>query len=222
MGRPGYEASIQYVQICMQLVITNFLTPLISSCILRSPENVVTLGLLISSPTTRHQTTLRHVLRLPHKRTLILNFRDLNVMLLSRYVCKSVWELCCEDGQAFVFLERTYYTQCTCTPYLGQQFLLLILVVEVGTPYCSKTLSPRLKLLIFLPRIHVHVLPYNYIQAVMDQTDATSQTEWRKPCNAAVQYSPRGISDEEAESIWQGSPMKEFLNQVCPRCYSII
>lgn len=51
----------------------------------------------------------------------------------------------------------------------------------------------------------------------MDQTDATSQTEWRQPCSAAMQYSARSMSDEEAQSVWKGSPMKEFLDQVFPR-----
>ena len=57
---------------------------------------------------------------------------------------------------------------------------------------------------------------YN-LQAVMDHTDATSQTEWWQPCSAAVQYSARSMSDEEAHSVWQGSAMKEFLGHVCPR-----
>jgi hypothetical protein len=53
----------------------------------------------------------------------------------------------------------------------------------------------------------------------MDQSDATSQTEWRQPCSAAVQYSARTISDAEAQSIWLGNTMKEFMDYICPRLY---
>ena len=53
----------------------------------------------------------------------------------------------------------------------------------------------------------------------MDQTDATSQTEWRQPCSAAVQYSARNMSDDEAQSVWLSSTMKDFLDHVCPRYY---
>ena len=51
----------------------------------------------------------------------------------------------------------------------------------------------------------------------MNQTDASSQTEVRKPVNAAVQYSPRSMSEEEAQTIWQDDSMKTFLNNACPR-----
>ena len=51
----------------------------------------------------------------------------------------------------------------------------------------------------------------------MDQTDASSQTEWRKPCNAAVQYRPRSMSEEEAQGMWHDDSMNEFLSRVTPR-----
>ena len=51
----------------------------------------------------------------------------------------------------------------------------------------------------------------------MDQANASSQTEWQKPCNAAVQYSPRSMSNEEAQRIWQDESMNEFLNRITPR-----
>ena len=51
----------------------------------------------------------------------------------------------------------------------------------------------------------------------MDMADGSSQTEWKKPCNAAVQYSPRSMTEEEAQATWNDNSMKEFFSRVSPR-----
>lgn len=51
----------------------------------------------------------------------------------------------------------------------------------------------------------------------MDMVDGSSQTEWQKPCNAAVQYTPRSVTEDEAQAVWRDDAMKEFFSRVAPR-----
>ncbi|XP_065906152.1 dynein axonemal intermediate chain 3-like isoform X2 [Dysidea avara] len=55
------------------------------------------------------------------------------------------------------------------------------------------------------------------VQAIPDLLDACCQTEWKKPCNAAIQYEPQVMSEEDATTIMQSEGAVDFLNTICPR-----
>lgn len=54
-------------------------------------------------------------------------------------------------------------------------------------------------------------------QAVPEKRDSSCQTNWKKPCNAAVQYSARELPKDEAESSLKEDRMAEFINTSYPR-----
>jgi len=39
----------------------------------------------------------------------------------------------------------------------------------------------------------------------------------KKPCNAAIQYEPQVMSEENATTIMQSEGVIDFMNTVCPR-----
>ncbi|XP_078488528.1 dynein axonemal intermediate chain 3 [Ciona intestinalis] len=57
----------------------------------------------------------------------------------------------------------------------------------------------------------------NAVQAVPEMTDGSSQTDWKHPVTASVQYEPRVISVEEAKVAQQSEEFKQFVQASLPR-----
>ncbi|XP_072199503.1 dynein axonemal intermediate chain 3-like [Excalfactoria chinensis] len=55
------------------------------------------------------------------------------------------------------------------------------------------------------------------VQMVPKVREASTQTEWTYPKNAATQYFPRELSNEEKEEILSSEKLKQFLTSVCLR-----
>nr|CAB3267719.1 WD repeat-containing protein 63 [Phallusia mammillata] len=57
----------------------------------------------------------------------------------------------------------------------------------------------------------------NAVQAVPELVDGSSQTDWKHPVNASVQYEPRSISAEEAKAAQDTPEFEEFVKDALPR-----
>ena len=54
-------------------------------------------------------------------------------------------------------------------------------------------------------------------QAVPDQTNVGTQTDWKYPRNANSQYYPREFSTQELEELQQSDELATFVKNVEPR-----
>ncbi|XP_042675433.1 dynein axonemal intermediate chain 3 [Centrocercus urophasianus] len=55
------------------------------------------------------------------------------------------------------------------------------------------------------------------VQMVPEVRESSTQTQWTYPKNAATQYFPRQLSNEEKEEILSSEKLKQFLTSVCLR-----
>nr|XP_039270172.1 dynein intermediate chain 3, axonemal-like [Styela clava] len=55
------------------------------------------------------------------------------------------------------------------------------------------------------------------VQAVPERVEGSSQTVWKHPCTAAVQYEPRSLSKEECTTIENSEEYQTFIESTVPR-----
>ena len=62
-----------------------------------------------------------------------------------------------------------------------------------------------------------------YFKAIAEKVNSSSQTEWLKPCNKAVQYEPQTFSPSQSQALLGDPSMMTFLDKTIPRyCWRVI